>query len=627
MGMRICFSRLHVQASCEAQLPQPKEVVLIWDIDETLIVFNSLLLGSWAVAYGKDSAAMQLLGERWEAAILNIADKHFFCTQIEEYDQTCTLDVAPFDDGAKLVGYDYLRDGFPQAAFTAAAQQALQGVGLKQSTAQHAQQHAAGVRPLAPTQQPQQDLAAAIAAGGLPAGGGHGCTAGSSVLQQQLAADEAAEPDAHGGTTGPLFDQVDTPAGPVAEEASGKAAYAARGAMSQGLTKDDLRKLAYRYRHVGMLYRFGLQSLGTVALRREWQALFEETDTVTDHWLTHAADLLVACTQQLSALLQSSQEQQQQRRQHSQQAEQEQELEGRVKRGQRPGTPDALSTVVGPGTSAGAGLSPVKQLLLRGDVKPQEEQQGGKAALEPGQQQQQQLKATHELKQCQLLQQVAAAQQQQKQVKEASTEAGPAQAQEVSGQSKGMVSSSAGISSVTQSTPAEAAAPAADAVSGAGTPPSGAQPPTAAAATAAAGPAAGSPSAPAVEVVHVAVTSGQLVPSLAKLLLFKLSGHFTPDRVYSSRQQGKACCFDKVRERWGQAACYVVIGDGFEEEGAARERSWPFLRVLLTDVMAYPAAHVLRLERDALGGYGLPLTQLTVEHIARAVLAGQASQG
>ena len=52
------------------------------DIDETLIVFNSLLLGSWAVAYGKDSAAMNLLGERWEAAILNVADKHFFYTQV-----------------------------------------------------------------------------------------------------------------------------------------------------------------------------------------------------------------------------------------------------------------------------------------------------------------------------------------------------------------------------------------------------------------------------------------------------------------------------------------------------------------------------------------------------------------
>lgn len=34
-----------------------------------------------------------------------------------------------------------------------------------------------------------------------------------------------------------------------------------------------------------------------------------------------------------------------------------------------------------------------------------------------------------------------------------------------------------------------------------------------------------------VEVVHVAVTSGQLTPTLAKLLLFRLSAHFTPDRV------------------------------------------------------------------------------------------------
>ena len=72
--------------------------------------------------------------------------------------------------------------------------------------------------------------------------------------------------------------------------------------------------------------------------------------------------------------------------------------------------------------------------------------------------------------------------------------------------------------------PPEAAAPAAGAASSAEAPPPAGRPAAAAAA-------AGSPSVSAVEVIHVAVTSGQLVPSLAKLLLFKLSGHFTPDQV------------------------------------------------------------------------------------------------
>ena len=52
---------------------------------------------------------------------------------------------------------------------------------------------------------------------------------------------------------------------------------------------------------------------------------------------------------------------------------------------------------------------------------------------------------------------------------------------------------------------------------------------------------------------------------------------------------------------------------------AAAERGWPYLRVLLTDVLAYPASHVLQLRRDATGGYGLTLPEMGVEHIAMAV--------
>jgi eyes absent family protein 4 len=61
-------------------------------------------------------------------------------------------------------------------------------------------------------------------------------------------------------------------------------------------------------------------------------------------------------------------------------------------------------------------------------------------------------------------------------------------------------------------------------------------------------------------VVHVAVTSGQLVPSLAKLLLFKLGAHIAPTNVWSSRHCGKAACFDLVRRRFGPACTYVAIG-------------------------------------------------------------------
>lgn len=68
-----------------------------------------------------------------------------------------------------------------------------------------------------------------------------------------------------------------------------------------------------------------------------------------------------------------------------------------------------------------------------------------------------------------------------------------------------------------------------------------------------------------------------------------------------------------------------AAGDGAEEDAAAAERGWPYLRVLLTDVMAYPAAHVLRLRRDAGGGFGLTLPEMGLEHIAVAVEAGGAA--
>ncbi len=53
------------------------------DIDETLIIFNSLLTGSWAASHGLNCRNIfQPLGERWEAAILNISDCHFFYAQV-----------------------------------------------------------------------------------------------------------------------------------------------------------------------------------------------------------------------------------------------------------------------------------------------------------------------------------------------------------------------------------------------------------------------------------------------------------------------------------------------------------------------------------------------------------------
>ena len=70
--------------------------------------------------------------------------------------------------------------------------------------------------------------------------------------------------------------------------------------------------------------------------------------------------------------------------------------------------------------------------------------------------------------------------------------------------------------------------------------------------------AAGAPGRP---VLHQAVTSGQLVPTLGKLLLFRLDAFFRPEDVFSSRGVGKATCFARIEERFGPNAAYVAIGD------------------------------------------------------------------
>lgn len=59
---------------------------------------------------------------------------------------------------------------------------------------------------------------------------------------------------------------------------------------------------------------------------------------------------------------------------------------------------------------------------------------------------------------------------------------------------------------------------------------------------------------------NVVVTTGQLVPTLAKLLLFRLSAAIPPENVYSARNQGKQHCFALIRHRFSAAARYCVIG-------------------------------------------------------------------
>ncbi|XP_040187347.1 eyes absent homolog 2 isoform X1 [Rana temporaria] len=79
--------------------------------------------------------------------------------------------------------------------------------------------------------------------------------------------------------------------------------------------------------------------------------------------------------------------------------------------------------------------------------------------------------------------------------------------------------------------------------------------------------------------VNVLVTTTQLVPAIAKVLLYGLGTVFPIENIYSATKTGKECCFERIMQRFGRKAVYVVIGDGAEEEQAAKKHNMPFWRI------------------------------------------------
>lgn len=71
--------------------------------------------------------------------------------------------------------------------------------------------------------------------------------------------------------------------------------------------------------------------------------------------------------------------------------------------------------------------------------------------------------------------------------------------------------------------------------------------------------------------VNVLVTTTQLVPALAKILLYGLGGVFDIENVYSATKIGKESCFERISSRFGRKCTYVVVGDRQEEESAAKQ--------------------------------------------------------
>lgn len=82
------------------------------------------------------------------------------------------------------------------------------------------------------------------------------------------------------------------------------------------------------------------------------------------------------------------------------------------------------------------------------------------------------------------------------------------------------------------------------------------------------------------EPINVLVTSGSLIPSLVKCLLFRLDNSITHENVYSSWEVGKPQCFQWIKERFnGPNVHFCVIGDGWEECEGAQAMQWPFIKI------------------------------------------------
>ncbi|XP_066254900.1 eyes absent homolog 2 [Euwallacea similis] len=92
--------------------------VFIWDLDETIIIFHTLLTGSYATKYHKDTQNVVQLGFKMEEMVFNLADTHFFFNDIEDCDQVHIDDVSSDDNGQDLTNYNFTSDGFHAASAT-----------------------------------------------------------------------------------------------------------------------------------------------------------------------------------------------------------------------------------------------------------------------------------------------------------------------------------------------------------------------------------------------------------------------------------------------------------------------------------------------------------------------------
>ncbi|XP_076249589.1 eya transcriptional coactivator and phosphatase 2 isoform X3 [Calliopsis andreniformis] len=90
--------------------------IFIWDLDETIVVFHSLLDGRFATKHRKDPTLLAQVAYRMEEMIFNLADSHFFFNEVEDCDQVHIDDVSSDDNGQDLSSYNFATDGFQCAS-------------------------------------------------------------------------------------------------------------------------------------------------------------------------------------------------------------------------------------------------------------------------------------------------------------------------------------------------------------------------------------------------------------------------------------------------------------------------------------------------------------------------------
>nr|BAJ22814.1 eyes absent [Cladonema radiatum] len=98
--------------SHQAEPDHGLERIFIWDLDETIIIFHSLVTGEYAQKFGKDLTSTTALGMRIEELIYHISATQLFFTDLEDCDQIHIDDVSSDDNGQDLSDYSFETDGF-----------------------------------------------------------------------------------------------------------------------------------------------------------------------------------------------------------------------------------------------------------------------------------------------------------------------------------------------------------------------------------------------------------------------------------------------------------------------------------------------------------------------------------